>query len=65
MLLVATRALRSGESEDKFYIGASSAVTTPLPNAAAAGTSARHLLRAIATRPVEVLLFHTYSVSGL
>ena len=64
-MLVATRALRVDESEDNFYIGASSAVSTALPNAAAASTSVRHLVRAIATRPLQVLLFHTYSVSGL
>jgi len=63
--LVATRALRADESEDKFYTGASTAVSSALPNAAAASTSVRHLLRAIATRPIQVLLFHTYSVSGL
>ena len=65
VMLVATRALRVDESDDKFYIGASSAVSTTLPNAAAASTSVRHLLRAIVTRPIQVLLFHTYSESGM
>jgi len=63
--MVATRDLRVDESEDKFYSGASPAVSTTLPNAAATSTLVRHLLRAIATRPIQVLLFHTYSTSGL
>ena len=60
-IIVATIGVPAGETGDLQY-STSSVTTSALTTAAATVTSFRTLLRAIATRPTDVLFFHTFTL---